>query len=383
MGNKSKDCRLQIADCRLPSLLPIASRLLPLYLIALLLSISVLLTACDLPQVSAEDRLFLNLSMDFLDQYQLPKTKFEDTQVGGLSAITYDRHNDRFYTLSDDRSEFAPARFYTLKLTLDSLDPKKPKIQTVGIEGVTFLTGEDGKPYSKGTVDPEGIVLSPLRSIFVSSEGVARDGIPPFVREFNLQTGQWRRSLPVPDRYIPNRKGEQQTKGVQDNLGFEALTIAPGEFAAGEPFRLFTATESSLVEDKEELSADQGAKSRLLHYLVEANRAILLSEHLYVQDPLSNGALMTGLTELIAIDQGGHLLSLERSFGPAGFQVKLFQLTMGGATDTSRVASLKGPSSKIQPIYKKLLLDLNTLGIPLDNLEGMTLFPDCLMEAKA
>ncbi|MGA7935271.1 MAG: esterase-like activity of phytase family protein [Kovacikia sp.] len=353
------------------------------WLMALLLAIALLLTGCDLPQVSAEDRLFLNLSLDFLDEYQLPPTKFEGTPVGGLSALTYDRQLDRFYALSDDRSEFAPARFYTLKLTLNPLAALKPQIQSqiqiqiqkAEIENVTFLMDEDGKPFAKGTIDPEGLIVSPLRSIFVSSEGVTRAGIPPFVREFNLKTGQWQRSLPIPERYLPDAKGQPQTKGVQDNLGLEALTVTPGTYAAGEPFRVFTATESSLLEDKEELKPGQGAKSRMLHYYVDADRATVLSEHLYVLDPLPEGAVMTGLTELLAIDQGGHFLSLERSFGPAGFQVKLFQLSLGGATDITRQASLVGTQSGIQPIDKKLLLNLSELGIPLDNLEGMTLGP--------
>jgi hypothetical protein len=345
------------------------------WLLALVLALTTLLTSCDLPQVSAEDRLFLNLSLDFLDEYQLPKTKFEGTPVGGLSALTYDRQRDRFYALSDDRSEFAPARFYTLKLTLDNPEAQKPQIQKAEIESVTFLTGEDGKPLPKGSVDPEGLILSPLRSIFVSSEGVASQGIPPFVREFNLKTGQWQRSLPVPDRYLPNPNSEPQTKGVQDNLGLEALTVTPGTFSTGEPFRVFTATESALVEDREDPQPDQGAKSRMLHYLIDADRATVLSEHLYVLDPIPEGAVMTGLAELLAIDQGGHFLSLERSFGLTGFQVKLFQLSLGGATDTSRQASLAGTRSSIKPIDKKLLLNLNDLGIPLDNLEGMTLGP--------
>ena len=81
------------------------------------------------------------------------------------------------------------------------------------------------------------------------------------------------------------------------------------------------------------------------------------------------------MTEFLAIDQGGHFLSLERSYGLMGFQVKLFQLTSGGATDTSAITSLRGQRKGIQPIQKQLLLDLNTLGIRIDNLEGITIGP--------
>jgi hypothetical protein len=75
------------------------------------------------------------------------------------------------------------------------------------------------------------------------------------------------------------------------------------------------------------------------------------------------------------VDQGGHFLSLERSRDRLGFNARIFQMTTGGATDTSKIASLKGSLNGIRPIQKKLLLDLNELGIPLDNLQGMALGP--------
>ena len=346
-------------------------------LLTLLLALMPLLAGCDLPQVSAEERLFLNLKLDFLGEYRLPKQEFKGTRVGGLSGITYDRQRDRFYAISDDRSDFAPARFYTLKLALDSANAQMPRIKQMAIENVTTITGEDGKPYPKGTIDPEGIALSPLGTIFISSEGVTHDGIPPFVREFDLKTGQWKRSLQIPKRYFPDAKGNQQTQGIQDNLGFEALTVTPGGYGntAVEPFRLFTATEAALKQDAEPSEPTQGAKNRLLHYMLEASRALLVSEHLYQLDPPPNDAISHGLTELLAIDQGGHFLSLERSFSTSGFQVKLFQLATGGATDISSIDSLKSPLRGTIAIPKKLLLDLTQLGVPLDNLEGLTIGP--------
>lgn len=346
-------------------------------LVALLLALMPLLASCDLPQVSAEERLFLNLKLDFLGEYQLPKQDFKGTRVGGLSALTYDRQRDRFYAVSDDRSEFAPARFYTLKLALETTNAQAPRIKQVEIEHVATITDEDGKPYAKGTIDPEGIALSPLGTVFISSEGVTRDGIPPFVREFDLQTGRWKRSLQLPKRYIPDAKGDQQTQGVQDNLGFESLTIASSSYGktALEPFRLFTATESALRQDVSATDQTQGAKNRLLHYMLEAERALLVSEHLYQLDPPPNGAVNHGLTDLLAIDQGGHFLSLERSFGSKGFGVKLFQLATGGATDISLIDSLKSTLRGTVAIPKKLLLDLSLLDLPLDNLEGLAIGP--------
>lgn len=45
--------------------------------------------------LSADKRIFLDISLEFLDEYQLPKMTFEETPVGGLSAIAYDRQRDR------------------------------------------------------------------------------------------------------------------------------------------------------------------------------------------------------------------------------------------------------------------------------------------------
>jgi hypothetical protein len=309
-----------------------------------------------------------------LDEYKLPQTDFADTPVRGLSALSYDRQRDRFYALSDDRSEQAPARFYTLKLRLDTATPAV-RIDQVEIEKVTDLRGEDGDFYARGTIDPEGLALSPRHSVFVSSEGVARDGIPPFVDEFDLETGRWQQKLPIPQRFIPQQlAGEAQ--GVQDNLGFESLTLNPGGYSPTwlEPFRLFTATEYLLSQDVDPTVVDRPPYSRFLHYLVGDQISTLISEHLYPIDPPPLAAI-NGLTELVVLDQGGHFLSLERSFGIAGSGARIFQIATGGATDTSSISSLKGDLSGIVPISKRLLLDLRDLNVPLDNLEGMTLGP--------
>jgi len=375
-------------------------------LIALLTPLLIFLTACSIPQVKAEDRLFLDLSLDFLGESRLPKSTFEHTPVGGLSGLTYDRQRDRFYAISDDRSEHAPARFYTLKLSFadkgeaiapsavnpsavnpsavnpsavnpSAISPSAVDIQVV-IEKVTTLTAEDGNPYAIGTIDPEGIALSPRQTLLISSEGVSRDGIPPFIDEFDSATGQWQNRLPIPREFLPATV-EGNPVGVQNNLGFEALTLNANGSAGGqlEPFRVFAATESALQQDLPDApdSAPPPMPVRFLHYLVGDRQTTLLAEHLYLVEPAPQRATQ-GLTELLTLDQAGHFLSLERSFGAlTGFNAQLFQIATGVATDISGVATLKGDISRISPIYKRSLLNLQDLGIPLDNLEGMAIGP--------
>jgi len=50
-------------------------------------------------------------------QFQTNLT-FNNTQVGGLSGITYDPARNVYYSISDDRSSLNPARFFTLQRKL-------------------------------------------------------------------------------------------------------------------------------------------------------------------------------------------------------------------------------------------------------------------------
>lgn len=352
-----------------------------LHLFSLAIILLTLTTACSPPQAVAKDRTFLDFSLDFLSEYQLPKINFDDVAVGGLSGIAYDGKGTatptdpafRFYAISDDPSEYGDARFYTLKLNLAEADTGKFAIDRVAVEGITYLADKDGKTFSKDSINAEGIAISPRKSVFVASEGVTHLGIPPFVREFDLKTGKIRGSLPIPERYLPDTTDENQGRGVVDNLGFESLTIDPESWSADglDPFRIFTAIEAPLMQDSD---PEQVKNLRLLHYVIVDKTAQLVSENFYQLDPAPL-TILNGLTELVAIGKGGHLLSLERSFGVYGYGAKIFQLALGGATDTSRIYSLKGNVTTAEPVKKKLLLDLKDLEIPLYNLEGMTLGP--------
>lgn len=357
------------------------NRKLMSWLLAGILSSLTLLYGCSIPQVSAQDRLFLGLSLEFIDEYQLPKQSFAKTTVGGLSGITYDRRRDRFYAISDDRGDYAPARFYTLKLNLDSEIPTAPRIENVEIEGVTFLTKEDGQSYEVGEINPEGIAFAAPNTVFVASEGVSDRGIPPFIDEFNLETGEFVSSLPIPQTYLPDAIGKQQKRGVQNNLGFESLSINPRGFgdATVDPFRIFTATELPLQQDQDPKNPEQPVINRLLHYLVSDGPPLLIGEYAYPMNQDPRWSLVNGLTELLAYDTGGHLLSLERSFGFLGYQAQIFQINLASGNDTSSIGSFIGSGGQPEPLQKSLVLNLQDLGIHLDNLEAMTLgphFPD-------
>jgi hypothetical protein len=342
----------------------------------LLFGLLLALAGCAIPQIKAEDRLFLPVTVELLDVYTLPPQTFEGTTVGGLSALAYDRPRNLLYALSDDRGRYGPARFYTLAVTLTGGD--RPRFGSVSLQGVTPLLGAEGDPYPQGDIDPEGMALSPRDTLFISSEGDSRRGVPPFIAEFDRTTGRLIAPLPLPDRYLPAspQPDSGPSRGVQNNLGFEALTIAGGSSSAGmtEPFRLFVAPESALVQDYSD-DPSQPLNSRLLHYLIGDDQATLIAEHRYPLELEPTGAVVNGLTALLAIDPGGHFLAIERAYGLRGLQVKLWQLATGGATDTSTRPSLVGDLSQVTPIRKQLVLDFADTSLAVDNLEGMTLGP--------
>ncbi|HEY9671960.1 MAG TPA: esterase-like activity of phytase family protein [Waterburya sp.] len=352
-----------------------------LLFILLITLLSFLTTACTPSEArTAEQRTFLDLSLDFLGEYQLPKLKFKDTSVGGLSALAYDRRRDKFYALSDDRSQLAPARFYTLGLKTKRTDKGEMGLEKVEVEDVTFIRDENGETYPQASIDPEGIAVSPKGTVFISSEGIPSQGIAPFIREFDLKTGKQQQSLRLPERYLPNdnTKEEQVPRGIQDNLGFEALSLEPVSLAAGsgDPFRLFTATESALFQDTLPPKSEEPTRIRMMQYLIgNIARPMVVTEHVYLLDRAPAGAIDSGLTELVTVDTGGHFLTLERTYGLLGVNAKIYQVATGAATDTSGIVTLKGDISRIDPVKKRLVFDLSELGIYLDNLEGMTLGP--------
>jgi hypothetical protein len=113
-----------------------------------LLGIVMFLTSCSQAASEASSRIFNKVSIEYIGEYQLPNDfKVKDTLVGGLSGLTYDRQREVFYAVSDDRGEKAPARFYTLKLDLDTTNPQQVKFNKVKISDVTLLKQATGATY--------------------------------------------------------------------------------------------------------------------------------------------------------------------------------------------------------------------------------------------
>jgi hypothetical protein len=266
-------------------------------------------------------------------------TQFQGTNVGGLSSITYDEKRGVYYVLSDDQ---AGARFYTV-----GLDVRDGRLSNgdVRFSGVTTL------PYANGTIDPEGLVLTKDRELILTSEGLPATPADPFVHRHALN-GSFRGALPVPQAF---RLTGDQSSGVRPNLGFESAGVFDRY--------VFTATENALYQDGPAATIANGSPARILRY----KNGRLERQWVYKTDPVAEppvpaGAFsVNGIVELLPLTPS-LLLSMERSFSV-------------GAPDTGNTIKLYGVALVGGRAYKTLLLDLDDLGIPLDNVEGMTFGP--------
>lgn len=332
----------------------------------ILFVVCILMSATVAIFVGMSAQSFAVTQIDFIGRAIFPTgSPFQGTEIGGLSGITYDADKQVYYTISDDRSSKASARFYSLKIDLQSDKVEKEKI---AFTAVTTLLDENGKSFPELSLDPEGIAFTG-NSVFVSSEGDVDRQITPFIKEFSLD-GKLLKTLVIPDLFLPDDKG---TKGIRNNLAFESLTLTPDRQY------LFTATENALLQDGAVASLATGSPCRILRY--DAVGGNLERSFVYITEPLPAGAnpagkfTTNGLVDLLAIDEN-RLISLERGFSlETGTVVKLFEISLEKVDRIEGLESLKTRLGEVSPAQKRLLLNLETLKVPLDNIEGLTLGP--------
>ncbi|WP_174279781.1 esterase-like activity of phytase family protein [Sphingomonas bacterium] len=300
------------------------------------------------------------LPLRYLGQQTLPfGATFGGTTVGGLSGIDYDAPKDRYVAISDDQTN---ARYYSLTLGITATG-----FNSVAVNGVTSFKSPTGTTYATGTIDPESIRLSGRGTVYYSSEGFANAGVPAFVREAALD-GTYLRDLSIPAYYAPTT-----TSGIRNNLAFESLTLADGGTT------LVTGLENALIQDGPASTGTTGSPSRILSFSTLTSLAT--AEYVYQDDPVAVPPVGTafsvnGLVELLSLG-GTQYLGVERSYtvgAPGtGYSIKLYGIDTAGATNVLGLPSVTGISYK--PVAKSLLLDLGTLGVPLDNIEGVTFGP--------
>jgi len=317
-------------------------------------------------------------NLRFIGLYQIPYAlQFKSTTVGGLSGIDYDAANKHYYFISDDRSAINPARYYTATITLS-----KKGIDGIRFTGVYHLLQPNGKAYPgskqdpSNTPDPEAIRYNPMNEQLVwSSEGerIVQPGDTilgdPSITGIGLQ-GKYLHSYMLP----PNLQMQSIEKGPRQNGVLEGMTFA------NQYKTLFINVEEPLYEDGPRAdTVDKNAFIRILKYDVATRKntqqfAYKLDPVAYAPFPL-NAFKLNGVPDILSIGNN-KLLVVERSYstGHLHCTIKLYIAQLNGATDIKNISSLKTDGSFV-PATKKLLLNMDDLGIYIDNVEGVTFGP--------
>lgn len=347
------------------SLRALAARLMPS------LAASLLLSACA---SVATDAPITSLRLIGEQRIAL-KQSFNGTLVGGLSGIDYDAASGDWVLESDDRSEFNPARFYRASLNYDS-----KRFSGVTLNSVHFFQQASGGNYpnlahakldrGEQVPDIETIRVDPVDgSLWYGSEGNRKVGLDPFVAHAG-RDGRFIATLPTP----PMFKVSKEELGSRNNMSFEGLSFS----ADGNS--LWLGMEASLYQDGPLATPEHGSVVRITQ-LSRAGQ--VLAQYAYnieaiASKPAPGRNADNGVSEILAID-AHRLLVLERAGvedaeGVYVNHVRIYEMDVTGATDIKDLPALKG--AKYVPVRKRLLLDLEKIGLPrVDNLEGMAWGP--------
>lgn len=335
-----------------------------------------LILACN--TVKKTDRLHVPGSLRLIDVYNIPHDfRFKETTVGGLSGIDYDASSNSFYTISDDRSDRQPARYYRFNVSWSA-----KKIDTVIFQEAVSLLQPNGKTYPSlkengaTTPDPESIRYNPkTKELVWTSEGErlinTKDSLiqDPAIH-FITTSGSHIRTLPLP----AGLKMHATEKGPRRNGVLEGAS--------------FSADYKKLYVSLEEPRYEDGLQSALVAneawvriYTFNTSDGKNTAQYAYKLDPVTyapdpaGSFMVNGIPDILYAGKD-QLLIMERSFstGRLACTIKIFSVDLKDAQDITDIYSLK-QQPPVKPLQKKLLLNLDDLGIYTDNVEGMSFGP--------
>ncbi len=317
-------------------------------------------------------------SLKLVDVYDIPyQLSFQQTTVGGLSGIDFDSTEQLFYTICDDRSALQPARFYGMKIMFSD-----KKIDTIIFQQAVTLQQPNGKAYPSSkenpqqTPDPEAIRYNPItQQLIWTSEGerivTVKDTViaDPSIQVID-RSGKYIRSFSLPE----NLRMSYLEKGPRRNGVLEGASFANNYQT------LWVSLEEPRHEDGPQAALEPN-NAWVRFYKFDVTKGKSVAQYAYKLDavayaPNPTGSFMVnGIPDIMDIGYN-KLLVMERSFstGRLACTIKIFEVDLNEAADVSNIESLKdNPPQK--PLRKKLLLNMDELGIYTDNVEGMCLGP--------
>ena len=316
-------------------------------------------------------------SLKLLGVYDIPyNLKYENTIVGGLSGIDYAAKYNKYILISDDRSDRSPARFYTARIVFT-----RKGIDTVEFTSVTNLLQSNGWAYPNDkqdpshTPDPEAMRYDPIKDQLVwSSEGeriVKPTGT--VLADPSINVISTNGNLIDSFRLPPNLVMQATETGPRRNGVFEGISFADNYKT------LYVSVEEPLYDDGPRADVtDIHAFIRILKFDVATKKNI--AQYAYPLSPIayrpvpSEAFKINGVSDILNLGNN-KLLVIERSFstGRLACTVKIFEADLSVASDISNV-KLKD-NTHFTPASKKLLLNMDDLGIYIDNIEGVSFGP--------
>ena len=315
-------------------------------------------------------------SLKLVSSIEIPfEETFQNTKVGGLSGIDYDAKNDLYYLICDDRSMFNDSRFYTAKIRLF-----ENKVEGIDFQSVSTLKNETGKAYGNWSTmpttsaDPEDIRFNPkTNSLIWSSEGARvvtadKEVLQNPSLNFMDLKGNFIGNVTLPE----NLKMQQQEKGPRNNGTLEGITFDKNYK------NFYTNIEEPLFEDGDQANTSKGGLIRLYQFDTKTKKNT--AQYGYQLEPIAlepnpKGAFAVNGISAIQYYGKNQLLVVERSYstGTQACTVKVFLCDLKKATNVKNYASLQ--NQKLELASKKLVLNMDDLGIFIDNIEGLTFGP--------
>ena len=169
-----------------------------------------------------------------------------------------------------------------------------------------------------------------------------------------------------------NLKMQQQEKGPRNNGTLEGITFDK------KYKNIYTNIEEPLFEDGNQANTSNGGYIRI--YQFDAKTKKNTAQFGYKLEPLAlepNPKGSFAVNGVSAIQHYGknQLLVVERSYstGTQACTVKVFLCDLKKATDVKNYNSLQ--NQKLELASKKMILNMDDLGIFIDNIEGLTFGP--------
>lgn len=282
---------------------------------------------------------------------------------GGLSDLSYDKVSDTFYAISDDKGEYGPPRFYTLRISTS-----KGRFSGLDITGEYALKKPGGGDFGPNDADSEGIAVDAAHQrLFWSSEH-NQQGIPA-IYEASLD-GTDARSIALPAACMPDAEG---THGARNNLSFEGLDLS----ADGKT--LVVATENALAQDGPKSTFTDRSPARII--MIDTATGKPGAQYIYLTDTIPAkpahfwGSADNGVSALATLPDG-RLVLVERNYSAGvGNNIRFYVVDTAGATNIN--GQDKVDLSTITPVKKTLWFSLTptTPDVRVDNLESVAFGP--------